>query len=430
MPPRDARILAACALVAHAACAAPAPADLRRIAVEAPRGEAARAAREWDRLRWTAAGVEAKDVAPLLGSFGDPATRGAWDSFVALHGASTIRVIAAMADTAGQQENVPRALAVLLGAVPARDLAAEIADEASGAARRKVRALLAEVAGRIPDAALLGRICEVLLLLWWYEDVPDVAIRGWTLTQDEAFVRLAAAAVRRGGLEASAGTAVRRLAGGRDKATRGAELVFWTRLARETGAADAVRGSLRPADLERLSAGEADSVADDWMTMGLGDELEALLASAASPVLLYLRSRVRAAAGRAEAAAGDAGAAVARLSVGEAINQQAAFELAEIMERRGDAETAYRVWTAIVERPPGGAVQDANALLRLARRAELAGDLRKALSLCEQALRIGRDLGSGTGLSGPGGSRGTEWLMRAILDLKRRVPAAYPAPAP
>jgi tetratricopeptide (TPR) repeat protein len=410
------------------------PADpevLRRAAVEEPPREAAVAAWEWNRLRWqTAGGIDAREVAPLLGSFGDPATRGAWEAFIALHGAATIRLIAPMADTAGQQENVPRALAMLLGAVPARDLAAEIADMAAAGSRRQVKSLLVEVAGRIPDAAILGRICEVLLLLWGYEEVPGVAIRGWAASPDESFIRLAAAAVRRGGLESSIGTAVRRLMSGRDRAARGAELAFWVRLARETGAATSIRGSLRPADLERLTAAEADSIVGDWMAMGLGEDLESLLGGASSPVLLYLRSRVHGAAGRAEAAAADVEAAIERLAAGEGINQQAAFDLGEIMERREDAASADRVWTAIVERPPAGTVQDANALLRLARRAESAGDFPKALSLCEQALRISRELGAGTTVTGPGGGRGTEWLMRAILDLKRRASAAEIAPAP
>ncbi len=407
------------------------PRALRKAAVENAPREAAAAAWEWSRERWqTVGGIDAGEVAPLLGSFGDPATRGAWEAFLALHGAATIRLIAPMADTAGQQENVPRALAMLLGAVPARDLAAEIAGAATAGPRRPVKPLLVEVAGRIPDPAILGRICEVMLLLWWYEEVPGVAIRAWTASPDESFIRLAAAAVRRGGLESSIGTAVRRLMSGRDRAARGTELAFWVRLARETGAAASVRGSLRPADMERLTAAEADSIVGDCMALGLGGDLESLLGAASSPVLLYLRARVHAAAGRTEAAAADVEAAIARLAAGEGINQQAAFDLGEIMERRDDTTSADRVWTAIVERPPAGTVQDANALLRLARRAESAGDFRRALSLCEQALRISRDLGAGATVTGPGGGRGTEWLMRAILDLKRKVPAAEPAPAP
>lgn len=419
---------AALAALESAGTAAAVP--VRRAAIDGDPAASAAAARAWGRLRWTAAGgIGADEIAPLLGSFGDPATRTAWEAFIARHGAASIHVVAGMADTAGQQENVPRALGMILSAVAARDLAAEIAGDAAPAASRPERALLVETAARIPDAPILARICEILLLLWWYEDVPEVAARAWTASQDETFVRLASAAIRRGGLESSIGAALRGLLAGRGRSTSGAELAFRVRLARETGAAAEVRGCLRPADIERLSPTEADSVIHDGLAMGLGGEMESLLASASSPALLYLRSRVRAAAGKADAAVADMEAAMARIDAGESIvNQPAAFELAEIMERRGDVEPAGRIWTAIAAKPPAGTVQDANALLRLARRAEARGDFRKALSYCEEALQIGRDQGAGTALTAPGGGRGTEWLMRAILDLKRKASTAETPP--
>lgn len=419
------------AAMAVLAAAGPGAAEaVRRAAVDAPPEIAAAAARAWSRLRWTAAGCAGwKEVAPLLGSFGDPATRTAWEAFIARHGAEAIRVVANLSDTAGQQENVPRVMAMLLSAVPAPDVARTIADESRAAVRSAMRELLVESAARIPDSTVLGRICEVLLLLWWYEEVPGVAVRAWGGSQDEAFIRFAAAAVRRGGLQASIGASIRALLSGRDRATRGAELVFWVRLARETGAAESIRGRLRPFDLERLSGTEADAVAGDWIAMGMAADLEALLDRATSPVWIYLRACARAAQGRKDAAAEDLEGAIARLFVGDGLHQQEAFDLAEIMERRGDAASASRVWEAIVDRPPANTVHDANALLRLARRAESRGEFRTALSLCEKALQIGRDLGGGsTTLTGPGGGRGTEWLMRAILDLKRKASAAEPAP--
>lgn len=402
---------------------------VRRAAVDAPPAIAAAAARVWSRLRWRAAGCSGwEEVAPLLGSFGDPAMRTAWEAFIARHGAETIRVVAGMSDTAGQQENVPRAMAMLLSAAPAPDVARAIADEPRAAVRSAMRDLLVESAARIPDSLILGRTCEVFLLLWWYEDVPGVAARAWRGSQDEAFIRFAAAAVRRGGLQPSIGASIRALVSGRERSTRGVELVFWARLARETGAAEFIRGCLRPSDLERLSGTEADAIAGDWIAMGMTAELDTLLDRTTSPVWLYLRACARAAQGRPEAAAEDTERALARLLAGDELHQQEAFDLAEIMERRGDAASAGRIWTAIVDRPPVNTVHDANALLRLARRAESRGEFRSALALCEKALEIGRDLGGGSAVTGPGGGRGTEWLMRAILDLKRKATAADPPP--
>ncbi len=419
------------AMTALAAAGPGAAEAVRRAAVDAPPAAAAAAARAWSRLRWRAAGCSGwAEVAPLLGSFGDPATRTAWEAFIARHGAETIRVVAGLADTAGQQENVPRAMAMLLSAVPAPDVARSIADESRVAVRSAMRDLLVESAARIPDSTILGRTCEVLLLLWWYEDVPGVAVRAWRGSQDEAFIRFAAAAVRRGSLQPSIGISIRALVSGRDRSTRGTELVFWTRLARETGAAESIRGCLRPSDLERLSGTEADAIAGDWIAMGMAADLDALLDRATFPVWIYLRACARAARGQKDAAVEGTESAIARLLAGDGLRQQEAFDLAEIMERRGDAVSADRVWAAIVERPPTNTVHDANALLRLARRAESRGEFRAALDLCEKALEIGRDLGGGSAVTGPGGSRGTEWLMRAVLDLKRKASAAESPPAP
>jgi tetratricopeptide (TPR) repeat protein len=361
------------------------------------------------------------DVAPLIGSFADPRVRGAWESFIARYGADAVYAVAGMRQTAGQQENAIRAFSLLLSAVPAVDVARSMVPPDAGAARGPFRELLAGAADRVPDPPILMRICEILLLLWWYPDIPDVASRAYGASRNDAFVGFAAAGIRRGGDMSIPADALRRLVASRARPDRDAAMVFWVRVARETGHMASIRGILRPADAHQMKPSDAATLAENLGAADEMDEIDRLFSDAPSPALIYLRARF------GSSPEGVAGVSVGVSSAIEALNPESAwfsseaFDLGELMERFGDAGPAERVWRRLIEQPDDRTVYAANARLRLARRAEARGDLPGALELCEEALSISRDLGAESTVTGPGGGRGTEWLMRVILDLRRKI---------
>lgn len=409
-------------------------AALRELAVAGPPAIAPAALRAWETARWsTARGMTADAARPLLGSLGDASVRAAWDAFLATQGAEAMAIVIPLRETPGFQETALRAVPLLLSAVSPAELAAWLARQADGGVRSAAQRLLRESADRAADAAALLRAGEVLLLLWWYADAAAVAERGWTFGRDDAFVALAVSAIRRGGLESLIADAFRRLRDGRaDRAAREDELVFWARVAGAVGAADRVRGGLRPADLAGVPPRDAGVVVAEMRRIGLRDEALALLDDARVPWLVYLRAWLRRDAGDPAGAERDLEGVFASLDRGEEMDQSAAFETAELMDRHGEPDLAVRVWTAIVERPPDDTLHDLNARLRLARVAESRRDYAGAVAHCEAALRISQRLGADQPLAGPEGQRGTEWLMRAILDLRRKAAAesakAWPSP--
>jgi len=377
---------------------------------------AAKAARIWTRVQWE--GVEAE---ALAGSFAVPEVRRSWESFIARRGAEAVHAVAAMRHVAGHQEGAVRALGLLLSAVPAADLAAAIAAPGREALLPDVRTLLAFGADRLPDPSILARIGEVMLLLWWYDDVPPVAARAYGMVRDDVYVALAASAIRRGGMDGAAAEAVRRLAGSFPRPEWGAEIVFWTLVARRTDAIDSLRGVLRPADVGRLTPDDAATLAEAHRAGGQADEVDRLLDGAGSAAHVYLRARLGTRAEIPADLSAGISEAIERLDRGASFSPAEAFSLAELMERFGDGGPAERIWRQLIERPPENSVFSANARLRLARRAEARGDLREALRLCEEALSISGALGAESTVTGPGGARGTEWLMRVILELRRKI---------
>ncbi len=398
---------------------------LRDLAVSGPPDVVPVAMHAWNAARWEIGPGRAADVVPLLGSFGAASVRAAWDGFLASRGPGTLAVVARLMDTAGFQEGAFRVVPLVLSAMPPIEFASWLAACEDPAVLAAVRRLLRESAERVPDAGALARMCETMLLLWWYADVPSVAVRGWAFSRDDAFVRFAAAAVRRGGLEPVIAEALRRLREGRaDRAARGDEILFWVRVAAAAGAGDRIRGALRPLDVARLPARDAAELILECRRLGLADEALRLLEGTNVPWLLYLRSSLCREAGDVAGADAHLEAAFARIGRGEDLDQAAAFETGEVMDRAGDVEAAVRVWSLIIDRPPHGQIQDVNALLRLARVAETRGDFAAALAHSERALEISRDLGAEQTLIGPAGQRGTEWLMRAILELRRRAGGA------
>ncbi|MCX7817745.1 MAG: hypothetical protein N2652_00780 [Kiritimatiellae bacterium] len=392
-------------------------AELRRLAVNGPAEVAPVAMRAWADVRWQVLGTPATGA---LFAAEESAALTAWETLVAERGASAMAVALRLSETAGFTARAMRLLPVLLTAVSPADAAGWIASQKDPDLAGRLIRFMVESVERSTDAVVLSRVVEILLLLWQYDEALRVAERAYATSGSDEFVRLAATALRRSDDGAALASAFDRLYRGRsDRAGRERELVFWIRVAAEAGRAEPIRGRLRPADLLRLPSSEAATVVRDLTRLGLAQDAQELLSGAQSPFQIYLRAWVARVAG--DPLAGDAEAALeaALVDRGE-LKEDEALATADVMDRLGDSSAAARLWSRIVESAPRDTIHDVNAHLRLARLAEATGDLRAALSHCEEALRVSRKLDAPS-LTGPGGQRGTEWLMRAILELRRRL---------
>jgi len=353
----------------------------------------------------------------------EPAALAAWETLVAERGASALAVAAALSETPGFRARAMRLLPVLLGAVSTTDVAAWIASRAMADEAPRLVGLLTEAANWLRDGSMQARVVEVLLLLWRYDEAVRVAEHAFTGSSGDVFVRLAATALRRSGSDEALRTAFDRLHRGRvDRAGRERELLFWLRTAAQLGWADPLRGRLRPPDLLQLPPQDAAQAVQELARLGLAAEASRLLSSGQAPFQIYLRAWARRAAGDASGADEDLAALEAMFGTDGELLKGDALATADVMERLGDTAAAVRLWKRVIDSPPKGTLHDVNAHVQLARIAELSGDLNAALAHCEQALRISQSLDSTT-LTGPGGQRGTEWLMRAILELRRRLSA-------
>ncbi len=394
-------------------------AELRRLAVAGPPEAVPLAMRAWAEARWPTLGIASTGS---LFAAEEPTALAAWEALVAERGPAALAVALELNETAGFSARAMRFVPVLLSAASAVDVAAWVAQQAQAGTDdtdRLVR-LLIEGAERARDPIIQARVVEILLLLWRYNEALHVAERAFSISGADVFVGLAATAIRRSGSDEALVSAFDRLYRGRaDRAGRERELVFWIRIAAQLGQPGAVRGKLRPPDLLRLPPSDAAQAVQDLVRLGLASEASGLLATGQAPFQIYLRAWVRRMAG--EMGEDDALSALESSlgNDGELLKGEA-LAAADVMDRLGDAPAAIRLWKRIIESQPAGTLHDVNAHLRLARVAESAGDLTNALAHCEQALRISRELDTGT-LTGPGGQRGTEWLMRAILELRRRL---------
>ncbi len=397
-------------------------AELRRLAVSGPAEMVPLAMRAWAAARWTRLGIASTGA---LFTAEEPAALAAWETLVAERGAAALAVALELSETPGLGARAMRFVPVLLSAAAAVDVAAWIAHQTltgSDDAERLVR-LLMEGAERTRDPVPQARVVEILLLLWRYREALEVAERSFATSSADVFVSLAATAIRRGGSDEALVSAFDRLYRGRaDRAGRELELVFWIRVAAQLGRAEPIRGKLRPPDLLRLPPADAAQVVQNLVRLGLASEASGLLFAGQAPFQIYLRAWARRAAGETAAEASDLSTLETSLGNDGELLKGEALAAADVMDRLGDVSAAIRLWKRIIDAQPPGTLHDVNAHLRLARVAESAGDLTNALAHCEEALRISRELDTST-LTGPGGQRGTEWLMRAILELRRRLGA-------
>lgn len=392
--------------------------QLREHAVSAPVEIAPQAMQAWAEVRWQAFGIS--PTGTLFGADAAVALA-AWEAIVAERGASAIAVALTLSETAGFRSRATRFTSVILTAIPAIDVARWIAAHATLHDLQRLIRLLIESTERSNDPLLSRRVVEVLLLLWRYDDSVTVAEQAFVQSGDDAFVNLAATAIRRSGTDEALGTALNRLHRGRsDRAGRERELVFWIRVAAQLRRPEPLRGRLRPSDLQRLTAVDAAQVVQNLVQMGLLDTASELLSTAQSPFQIYLRAWVRRQAGHTSTADEDLAIFEAALEDKGVLFEGEALAAADVMDRLGDTTAAIRLWTRIINSKPTDTLYDLNAHLRLARVAESNGDLMGALAHCEAALRISGELATAS-LTGPGGQRGTEWLMRTILELRRRV---------
>lgn len=395
---------------------------VRALALTGTGAEAISAIQMWSTGRWAMAQVPWELIERVLASPGDPSSQSAWDALVAKAGPGALCAVVRMRDTAGFQEVALRRMAQLAAVVPPIELARWLSDQ-SAELQQGARRTIRECAERVPDARVLQSLCDVLLLLWWYEDVLAVAERGWTLVRDEAFVERATRAVRRGGLGSCVREKLMRLRASRaERPTRGAELVLWAQVAASADVVDALQGVFRPGDLASLSVRDAAELVKLFHRVGLTKEILQALDDPMQPNLLYLRSWCLRTLGDSVAADEVRAQAWATLTRTVNLDSELILQIGDAMELLGDSEESTRLWTLLVDRAETASVHLVNAYLRLARTAEASGDMALALARCEKALELTRSLGDESArLVAPSGERGTEWLMRTILELRRRV---------
>jgi tetratricopeptide (TPR) repeat protein len=207
-----------------------------------------------------------------------------------------------------------------------------------------------------------------------------------------------------------------------ERPTRGAELVLWAQVAANADVLDALRGVFRPGDFASLSVRDAAELVMVFHRAGLTKEILQALGDPMQPSLLYLRSWCLRALGDSVAADEARTQAWTTLTRTVNLDSELILHIGDAMELLGDSEESNRLWMLLVDRTETASVHLVNAYLRLARAAEASGDMALALARCEKALELTRSLGDESArLVAPSGERGTEWLMRTILELRRRV---------